>query len=236
MMSLIITGTDTDVGKTVLTTALVAYWQQYRDPQSLGLLKLVQSGLGDGELYRQLFTLPQDPDTLVPLQFAAPIAPPLAAAAEGRTVDLAIVWQAYQQLRQAHGFVLVEGVGGLGSPVTNELTVADVAAMWRWETVLVVPVKLGAIAQSVANVALARSHHLPIRGIVLSCTQPVTPEQVAQWTPIPLIESLTQVPILGVLPHLSERDRHDVGQLAAIATQLDLERLWPLRPATPASR
>jgi dethiobiotin synthetase len=235
-MSLIITGTDTDVGKTVLTTALVAYWQQYRDPQSLGLLKLVQSGLGDGELYRQLFTLPQDPDTLVPLQFTAPIAPPLAAAAEGRTVDLAIVWQAYQQLRQAHGFVLVEGVGGLGSPVTNELTVADVAAMWRWETVLVVPVKLGAIAQSVANVALARSHHLPIRGIVLSCTQPVTPEQVAQWTPIALIESLTQVPILGVLPHLAESDRHDPAQLAAIATQLDLERLWPLHSATPASR
>lgn len=227
MASLIVTGTNTDVGKTVLTTALVAYWHRYRDPKTLGLMKLMQSGPGDGEHYRELFTLSQAPETLVPLQFAAPIAPPLAAAQEGQTVDLAVVWQAYQQLARDYPMVLVEGVGGLGSPVTFELTVGDVAAMWGWETVLVVPVQLGAIAQTVANIALARSLKLPVRGLVLSCVQPVTPQQLADWTPVDLLESLTQTPVLGTLPHLDQEDRPNLDTLAQVAAQLDLERLLP---------
>ncbi|MEA5420956.1 dethiobiotin synthase [Spirulina sp. CCNP1310] len=227
MPPLIITGTNTDVGKTVLTTALVAYWHRYRDPQTLGLMKLMQSGPGDGEHYRELFTLPQAPETLVPLQFSAPIAPPLAAVQEGKTVDLAVVWQAYQQLAQDYPMVLIEGVGGLGSPVTLELTVGDVAAMWGWETVLVVPVQLGAIAQTVANIALARSLKLPVRGLVLSCVQPVTPQQLADWTPVDLLESLTQTPVLGTLPYLDHADRRNLATLAQVAAQLDLERLFP---------
>jgi len=61
--------------------------------------------------------------------------------------------------------VLVEALGG--SPVSEEFTVADLAE-WR-PTVLVVPVKLGAIAQAVANVALARPSRVHLKGIVLNC-------------------------------------------------------------------
>jgi len=82
------------------------------------------------------------------------LAPP--PAAEGRRVELELVWQAFESLRSSRDWVLVEALGGLGSPVSEEFTVADLAAEWRLPTVLVVPVNLGAIAQAVANVALAR--------------------------------------------------------------------------------
>lgn len=221
--TLLITGTDTEVGKTIATTALIAYWLKHYSPRSLGVMKPVQSGVGDFEQYTRLFDLDQALETITPQRFAAPLAPPLAAAQEGKTVDLQPVWQALSQLLADRQQVLLEALGGLGSPVTEEWTVADLAAAWHLPIVLVVPVKLGSIAQTVANVALARQHQLTVKGIILNCTTTLTPEQQANWAPIELIERLTQLPILGTLPYLA--NPNDVEALAAAAGQLHLEAL-----------
>ena len=226
MKVLLITGTDTEAGKTVLTTALAAYWQKYQLSRSFGMMKLIQAGVGDRELYSQLFSLNQSLEEITPLYFDAPLAPPVAAAKEGRTVDLGIVWKALENLRSTREWVIVEALGGLGSPVTNELTVADLAATWRLPTVLVVPVRLGAIASSVANVALARLTGVNLKGIVLNCTQPRSEAEIADWTPIELIQSLTNTPVLGCLPYLENPT--DIDKLALVASDLDLERLMPL--------
>ncbi|MGB7087535.1 MAG: dethiobiotin synthase [Phormidesmis sp.] len=225
MATLLITGTDTDCGKTVLTAALIAYWQRYCWAYQLGVCKPVQSGTGDREFYRRMFDLDQTPEQLNPLWYKTPIAPPLAAALEGTTVDLGKAWQVLSQLEAERDWVLVEGAGGLGSPVTDELTVADIANQWRLPTVLVVPVKLGSITTAVANVALAQQKQVELLGIVLNCTQPCTQGQLENWAPVEMIESLTHVPILGTLPHLKQIK--DEAMLVEAAAQLDLERLMP---------
>ncbi|GAB4323502.1 MAG: dethiobiotin synthase [Leptolyngbyaceae cyanobacterium] len=224
MNALLIAGTDTDAGKTVLTTALAAYWQKYSRFDRLGILKPAQSGVGDSELYSRLFHL--NADEVAPLRFQAPLAPPLAAEREGRRVELDKAWQAFELLRQQRDFVLVEGLGGLGSPVTYETTVADLAWDWRLPVVLVVPVKLGAIGQAVANVALARQSRVHLKGIVLNCPQPCTEEEIESWAPAALIQSLAGVPVLGLIPCLP--DATNLDQLAAVASNLELERLIPL--------
>jgi dethiobiotin synthetase len=221
--TLLITGTDTEAGKTVLTTALAAYWQKYYPQRSWGIMKPIQSGIGDREWYQKLFTLEQSSEEITPLYFQAPLAPPIAAARENRQVDLAVVWQALSKLRSQRDFVLVEALGGLGSPVTEELTVADLAAEWRLPTVLVVPVRLGAIAQAVANVALARQSRINLKGIVLNCVQPRTDAEIADWTPPQLIQSLTNTPVLGCLPYLDNLT--DLDKLAQVASDLDWETL-----------
>ncbi|NWF58477.1 MAG: ATP-dependent dethiobiotin synthetase BioD [Fischerella sp.] len=225
MNALLITATDTESGKTLLTTALAAYWQKYCSARSLGIMKPIQSGVGDREWYQQLFTLEQSAEEITPLYFQAPLAPPIAAAQENRRVDLAVVWQAFTALCQRRDFVLVEALGGLGSPVTDELTVADLAGDWCLPTVLVVPVRLGAIAQAVANVALARQARINLVGIVLNCVQPRTDEEIANWTPADLIQSLTNIPILGCLPYLE--NPAELDKLAQVASNLDLECLLP---------
>ncbi len=225
MNVLLITGTDTEVGKTVLTVALAAYWQKYQT-QTFGIMKLIQAGTGDRELYNQTFPLNQSLEEITPLYFDAPLAPPIAAAKEGRTVDLAIVWKALENLRSKRDWVIVEALGGLGSPVTDELTVADLAKSWRLPTVLVVPVKLGAIASTVANVALARLTGFNLKGIVLNCVQPRLEAEITDLTPVDLIESLTNTPVLGCLPYLENLT--DLDQLAKVASDLDLERIMPL--------
>ncbi len=223
MTTLAIAGTDTDTGKTILTGALFAYTQQHLPQLSVGLMKPIQSGVGDREWFQERFELNQSPQSLNPQFFNAPLAPPLAAEQEGRDIDLAPVWRELQGLRNSRDLLLVEFLGGLGSPVTWELTVADLARDWRLPTLLVVPVKLGAIAQAVANVALARQMKVHLLGIVLNCVEPRSPEEIAQWTPQDLIESLTQLPVLGCIPHLS--DSGDSQKLAAVAASLDLETI-----------
>lgn len=223
MNALLVAGTDTDAGKTVVMSALAAYWQTYWSKQRLGILKPIQSGIGDCELYSQLFGL--DPADVTPVRFEAPLAPPIAAEREGSKVAIEQAWRAFEQLRQSRDFVLVEGLGGLGSPVTRETTVADLAWDWRLPTVLVVPVRLGAIGQAVANVALARQSKIHLKGIILNCAHPQAEQEIADFAPVKLIESLTTIPVLGTLPYVS--DLMSIAQLAKAASQLDLERLFP---------
>ncbi len=226
MNNLLITGTDTNVGKTFVTIALVSYWQKYQSKLNLGLVKLMQTGQGDRELYQQLFGQLNSVKIVTPLTFDAPLAPPIAADLAGKKIDLAIVWNTITSVQQQQDFVLIEALGGLGSPVTHELVVGNLAANWGLPTVLVVPIKLGAIAQAVANVALARSLKINIRGIILSCTSSDNnPQELEQLAPINLIQSLTQTPILGCLPYI--QDITDTDQLAAIASNWDLEFIFP---------
>ena len=221
--TLFITGTDTNAGKTVLTSALAAYWQKFYPNQKLGIMKPLQSGEGDRELYLRLFDLPQTAEELNPLYFTAPLAPPLAADLENRPVELEKVWPVLVGLQKRSDLLLVEALGGLGSPVTHELTVADIARDWGLTAVLVVPVRLGAISQAVANVALARQTKMQLRGIVLNCTEPRTQEEIDKWTPAYMIEELTRVPVLGCLPFLV--DATDKDKLIEVASKLDLERM-----------
>ncbi|MEM9274225.1 MAG: dethiobiotin synthase [Cyanobacteria bacterium P01_F01_bin.143] len=229
--SLLITGTDTNVGKTFVTVALVYYMQKYLPNSSLGLLKLIQTGIGDRELYAQLFGNLEPTETpeikiATPLHFQAPLAPPIAATQEGKTIDLSIVWQALSHMQQQQDLVLIEALGGLGSPVTYELTVADLAAEWRLPTILVVPIKLGAIAQAVANVALARSLKIDLRGIVLSCCENYEqPTEISNLAPVDLIESLTQIPILGILPYVNDLTEGNI--LEKIVSDWDWELMFP---------
>jgi len=202
MKTLLIAGTDTDVGKTFVTTGIRAYYQHYFPDLSTGLMKLLQTGFeGDSQFYEQFFD-----DVITPLHFSAPLAPPIAAAMENKTIDLGLIWQSLLKLEKSRDLVLVEALGGLGSPITDELTIADLAGSWRLETVLVVPVRLGAIAHTVANVALARHHKVKLKGIIFNCVNPCTKKQQEEWTPQQMIESLTQVPVLGYFPYLEKID------------------------------
>lgn len=204
---------------------MAAYYQTYHPSKNLAIFKPIQAGPGDRELYCRLFSLDQSLEEVTPLYFQAPLAPVIAAEREGRQVDLAQVWASFQSLQQRHDLILVEALGGLGSPVTRETTVADLARDWRLPVVLVVPVQLGAIAQAVANVALARQSKIDLKGIVLNCVQPRTDQEIADWAPADLIQSLTHTPVLGTLPHLS--DPTNLAKLAQVAAGLDLEQLIP---------
>lgn len=221
--SLLIAGTDTGVGKTALTAAFLAYWQVYRPKQKVAVFKPIQSGVGDREFYQTHFQLSQSAEEISPLQYEHPLAPPIAADRDGKSVDLAKVWATFQNLQTQYDQIFIEGVGGLGTPVTHELTVADLARDWRLPTVLVVPVQLGSIGQTIANVALARKSKIDLKGIILSAKTVDAVNQVSTLTPPEMLENFTHIPVLGLLNPI--QDWNNTQSLAQVLSNLDLEKL-----------
>ena len=231
MTALLIAGTDTDIGKTFVTIALAAYWQNYCSNKSnnahplLSIFKLIQTGTGDFEQYNRLFIKIPSIEVIAPLRLQTPVAPPIAAEKEDKIIELGKIWQELSTAQKKSDLVLLESLGGLGSPVTNELIVGNIAADWRLPTVLVVPVKLGAIANAVANVALARSLKIDLQGIILNCTHPEAMKSIEDLAPIDLIQSLTQIPILGTLPYIE--DSNNLQKLGKIVANWDVELIFP---------
>lgn len=223
MDTLLIVGTEESVGKTVFISALAAYWQTYRSPSRLGIFKPVDMGQGDHTLYAQRFSLGQSPEEITPISLKSALVPAIAAAQAGQPIRLERLWKHFEALSQKYDWLLMEGTGSLGTPLTPETTLADLAWDWRLPTVLVVPVRPGAIAQAVANVALAAQCRVHLKGIVLNCVEPRSPQDIEEMVPVKLLQSLTQKPVLGCIPHL--KDTTDLEKLAHVASDLTLERV-----------
>lgn len=224
--SLLIAGTDTGVGKTLLTAVIASYYQRYYPERRVAVYKPIQSGTGDREYYQQVLHLAQSLEDITPIFLSAPLAPPIAAEKEKRQIDLGCIWHKYQQLLGEYDLVLVETLGGLGSPITYDYLVADLVRDWQIPTLLVGVVRLGGIAQIVANVALARSLGVLLKGIVLNCLTPESREYLSDLTPPDLIESLVNLPVWGVLPPIADTSSSLALSEAARALHLPLQKLW----------
>ncbi|PSB15337.1 ATP-dependent dethiobiotin synthetase BioD [filamentous cyanobacterium CCP2] len=224
MNALLIAGTDARVGKTLLTVMLAAYWQRYYPARPLGIYHPVQCG--NRELYTSWFSLEQTAEETNPLHFQAPLVPPIAAERQGERVKLKSLWQSFEHLSQQKEFVLMDSWGGLGSPMTRETTLADLAWDWRLPVVLVVPVSPGTIAQAVANVTLAKFARVNLKGLILNCIHPCHKHELEDWAEVDLLQGLTNKPVLGCIPHLE--DPTDLNKLVQVASDLNLERLIPL--------
>lgn len=138
-----------------------------------------------------------------PFFFRDPLAPAVAAAREGRCVSLGPVAEAFRELSSRHAFVLVEGVGGLGVPLTPRETVGDLAAVLGLPILVVARAGLGAISHCVLTAEYARGKGLTVLGFLLNGAH--APPTLAEMTNPVAIEAATQLPVLGVLPRLKGR-------------------------------
>lgn len=229
MNTLLVAGSGAQVGKTVVMTALIAYWQRYFANRRLGIMKPIEckpaSIEPDAEQLIRLFALDQSASEIAPVTLQANAAPAIAAAREGMQIQIGTIWQQLQQLQQQRDFVLLEAWGGLGAPLIDETTVADLAWDWQLPTVLVVSVQPDTLADAVANVALARQSKIHLKGIILNATQPCSQQEWADWAPADLIQALTRKPVIGCIPYLS--DPLDRDALVRVAATWELERLLP---------
>lgn len=176
---LFITGTDTGVGKTYVA-ALIAR-QLCQSGRRVGVYKPAASGAVDqgGQLVWHdpllLWEAAGRPGELVnvcPQRFRAPLAPHLAAAAEGRDLDGDLLRSGLEYWQQRSDVILVEGVGGLMCPVGPDTYVADLAYEFGFPLVVVARNALGTINLTLQTLitAAAFCEGLPIAGVVLNRT------------------------------------------------------------------
>lgn len=219
-----VTGTDTGVGKTVVTAALAAALRQrgYR----VGVMKPAESGCPeqDGRL------MPQDAlflraaagcdaplDVINPYTLVAPLAPALAAELEGVTIALEHIQACYAHLADSHDIVLVEGAGGLLVPLTAEATMLDLAVALGLPILVVARNVLGVINHTALTVAVARQR-TRVLGMILNHPQPESAldsnaQSLRRWAGAPL---------LGEMPYATALAPEE---LASLAHQIDLDTL-----------
>jgi dethiobiotin synthetase len=208
MNAFFITGTDTDVGKTLVTCALLHCYRA-AGIKALGM-KPVAAGLDDSgrnEDVEQLlaasaWSAPDDAagfrDQVNPYAFRSAIAPHLAAAEEGRDIRFFPIHDALAQLRRQAEVVLVEGVGGFRVPLGPEGDSADLAQTLGLPVILVVGVRLGCINHALLTVEAIASRGLPLAGWVANC---IDPGMVRQQENIATLDEMIVAPRLGTLPH-----------------------------------
>lgn len=210
MHGLFFTGTDTGVGKTLVTAAVARVLK--RQGREVAVCKPVATGSDweHGAWFspdtRQLAEAAgMEPALVTPWSFAEPVAPPVAARRQGVTLQLADLAGAVRALARPGRPVLVEGVGGLLCPLTEDETVADLAALLRLPLVIVARRSLGTLNHTLLTVEVALGRELPVAGVVVSETTP--PLGLADETNVQELQRRLAVPLLAVVPHQTDPER-----------------------------
>ena len=181
---LFVTGTDTGVGKTYVAALIAA--DLVRQGIRVGVYKPVESGVAEpsnGSDSERLWSAAGKPGTLnqvCPQRFRAPVAPHLAARLENREIDSDLLRRGIDDWRQCSELVLVEGAGGLMSPLGDDEYVADLARDLGYPLLVVAPNVLGTINQTLQTLITAENVHggLSVAGVILNDQQPANDSSV----------------------------------------------------------
>jgi dethiobiotin synthetase len=233
---LFITGTDTGVGKTVVTAALAAAVRARG--VDVGVMKPIQTGARptpgglaapDAEFLASVSGVGDPPELVCPVRLLAPLAPSVAAELEQTAVDIPAILTAYRALQGRHAALLVEGAGGLAVPIARNYYMSDLARDMGLPVLIVARPSLGTINHTLLTVHWARAAGLAVAGIVIS-GYPDEPG-VAERTSPAVIESLSGIPILGLVERDPDVDT-DTGRAGGIAASMArnplLDRIIPL--------
>jgi dethiobiotin synthetase len=224
-----VTGTDTGVGKTLVSCALLAAAR--RRGLSCAVLKPAETGCSrslDGQLLAEdaaklaeAAGLESTGKESCVYRFETPAAPAVAARLENQQISLAAIEDNVESLKANDpDLLLVEGAGGLLVPFTDEHAAADVARALDLPLLIVARPGLGTINHCALTVECARRRGLSIRGIILSHTAPLDADPTMA-TNAAEIERVADAKVLGSFPHLLARDLPSLAEAAERHLPLD---------------
>jgi dethiobiotin synthetase len=218
-----ITGTDTGVGKTLISAALIHGFAQ-RGLAVAGM-KPVAAGcsLESGALLSDdVAMLRAAANVALPMAiinsyaFEPPLAPHIAAQQAGEKIELAKIDAAFTQARAVTDVLIVEGVGGFSVPVNETQTMADVAVMLGLPVVLVVGMRLGCLNHALLSVEAIRTKGLKLAGWVANC---IDPEMRSLAENIDTLRAMIAAPCIGIVHY------QPVSEPVVLAKMLDCDRL-----------
>ena len=227
-----VTATDTGVGKTLVTSALVVCLT--RQGIDVGVMKPIETGASqstkaqsDGMRLRKAAGT-RDPITEVsPYVFRLPVAPFSAAQAEGKTVRMATILRTFRTLRQKHTFIVVEGVGGIYVPVTQAHNLSDLIYQMRLPVIVVGRSGVGGINHALLTIHALRGQNIPVVALVLNQQRPVRTKiaRAQEQSTVNLLRRLAGVPVVGPLPHSPLVNRNWNEGLVSLAKTVPIKML-----------
>jgi len=208
-----VTGTDTEVGKTLVSGALILKLQEHYD--YVGAYKPVVAGLEEinGQLQNEdlmtlsmasnyLSDLSNASQEICPYQLGTPAAPHLVATAQNLHLSYEVMLDGYKQMVEKTDAMIVEGVGGFKVPFHDGKDSADFAKDIGLPVVLVIGMKLGCINHALLTVEAIEQRGLQLAGWVANCSS----EMQLLNENIDTLKTLIQAPLLGVIPNLNQAE------------------------------
>jgi dethiobiotin synthetase len=174
MKSFFVTGTDTGVGKTVFTCALAHLLSS--SGIDVGVMKPFATGISRKGLFQSedaellvKHSQASDPQNLVnPYFFPIPVSPYMAAKKLGKTIDIDMVLSSFEKLQSLHDIVLVEGIGGIMTPILRDYFVADLIKDLNLDAILVSGTKIGSVNHTLLTLDLCKKYGIRTAGLVIN--------------------------------------------------------------------
>jgi dethiobiotin synthetase len=225
-----ITGTDTGVGKTLVSCGLAALLK--KRGYKVGVMKPAETGCAEknGQLFPQdAFYLQQasgcdDPlERICPYRLWLPLAPSVAAAKERLKIDVSLIINLYNEISSVYDVTLVEGAGGLLVPLLPRYTYADLARAMNLPLLVVAANRLGAINHLLLTLEHASCRGLNVVGYILN--QVTADPSLARETNASALRQLTSVPCLGEIPHIDDLENKRSSLESLFGEKVDPQRL-----------
>ena len=174
MTSLFVTGTDTDVGKTCITAGIVSYLSKMN--VDVGVMKPFASGykatansVSDDVKILMKYSRVNDPIDLVnPYFFEIPTSPYDACKQLNLEIDISRIVNSYKQLSSIHDVVIVEGIGGIMTPISKNYFVSDLISDLQMNTIIVTGSKVGTVNHLMLTHQHAKEKKISLNGFVIN--------------------------------------------------------------------
>jgi dethiobiotin synthetase len=225
--SCFITGTDTGVGKTLISAAFLHALGR-TGVKAAGMKPLAAgTEIRDGQIWNEDVALLAEASTLqLPRELTTsyllnePCAPHVAAKMQHVSIDPSVLIRAYQQVAEVADAVVVEGVGGFRVPLTDDVDTADFAAALKLDVILVVGLRLGCLNHALLTAEAIAARGLKLAGWVANQIDPAMPHQTDN---VQALQHRIAAPLLGVVPWMSV----PAPTLAADTIDFSLLDAWP---------
>lgn len=226
---LFITGTDTGIGKTVITGAIARHLRlrgrrvAVSKPIASGCVRRREGLVSeDAEYIAHCADTPHPLDIVCPQRFEEPLAPAVAAARAGEVVDWPAVERSLDVMTADADCILVEGAGGIMVPLDETATVLDLIVWCGLPTVVVARPNLGTINHTVLTVHRLRDAGVTVAGVVIN-RYPADGAGVAEETSPRWIERLARTQVLCLVPEVPQIGPPPPADISAAIDQVDWE-------------
>lgn len=219
--SLFITGTDTGVGKTVVTALIVKAYQ--KQGLKAAPFKPVATGASDALFLSKATAVPAE--TISLYQFKLPLSPHLAAKQEKKPINLKKILAAFKQHQANYDTIIVEGVGGLFVPLNEKDYLLDLIELLNLPVIIVTKPTLGTLNHTLLTVNACIERGVFLAGLIVN-NYPRNPS-LAEQLNLKELPRLTKLPLLAVIPHIEEVnvEKAKIGKLANYLNSIELQKI-----------
>lgn len=233
MLNIFVTGTDTNIGKTFITSGLAATMQSLG--YSTCVYKPVQSGVIEKNGFRQAtdlaFVKNMDPyvKTHSTYLFKEPAVPLIAAEMENTIIDKNVIKKDFEMISKEHDCTIVEGSGGLMVPVAPRFMILDMIKMLNLPIVIVIRPDEGTVNHTLLTINQAISSGINVRGVIINNVMEKAKNISVKTTPR-LIEEYSDAKILGVVKHFNNVQKINPNDLiTSILNGIDIESVFDVK-------